>query len=38
MDPLPLKFLANANEFDQRKTHLECYKDILLTGDWYKIS
>ena len=36
--PLPVKFLAEANKLDQRKTQLECYKDILLTGNWYEIS
>ena len=30
------KVLAIANEFDQRKTQLKRYKDILLTGNWYK--
>ena len=36
--PLPVKFLADANKLDQTKTQLECYKDILPTGNWYKIS
>ena len=35
---LPVKFLAIANELGQRKTQLMRYKDILLTGNWYKIS
>ena len=34
----PAKFLATANELGQRKTELMCYKDILLTVNWYKIS
>ena len=36
--PLPEKFLAIANELGQRKIQLKRYKDILLTGNWYKIS
>ena len=36
--PLPVKFLAIANELGQRKTQLKRYKDILLTGNRYKIS
>ena len=34
---LPVKFLATTNELDQRETQLKCYKDILLTRNWYKI-
>ena len=34
--PLPVKFLADANKLDQRKTQVECYKDILLTGNGTK--
>ena len=36
--PLPVKFLAIANELSQRKTQPKCYKNILLTENWYKIS
>ena len=32
------RVLAIANELGQRKTQLKRYKDILLTGNWYKIS
>ena len=31
-------FKVKYGKLDQRKTQLECYKDILLTGNWYKIS
>ena len=36
--PIPVKFLAIANERGQRKTQLKRYKNILLTGNRYKIS
>ena len=36
MEPLPVKFLAIANELGERKIQLKHYKDILLTGNWSK--
>ena len=35
--PLLVNLLATANELGRRKTQLKCYKDILLTGNRYKI-